>query len=73
MLNSVLSWLKARPALLAAAVSIAGTIAAAAGLHLTAAQLAGFVAMFNAALGALVHQATAPAGKHESQAREEHG
>ena len=72
MLSNILSYLKARPALVAAVVSIGGTIAAAAGLHLTAAQLAGFVTMFNAVLGTLVHVQTSPAGKHEAGKREEH-
>lgn len=72
MFEKILSYLKARPALVAAVVSIGGTIAALAGLHLTAAQLAGFVAMFNTVLGVLVHVQTTPAGKHEAGQREEH-
>lgn len=72
MLANILSYLKARPALVAAAFGIAGTFLASAGLHLSTAQLAVVVSMFNSALAALVHQATAPAGKHETGQREEH-
>jgi hypothetical protein len=63
MLNQILSYLKARPALVAAAVSIGGTLMASMGLHLTAGQLAGFVALFNSVLAGMVHQATVPASK----------
>jgi hypothetical protein len=61
--NQILSYLKARPALTAAGVTIGGTLLASLGMHLTAGQLAGFVALFNTALAGMVHQATVPAAK----------
>lgn len=63
MLNSILEYIKARPALVASVVSIGGTLLASMGLHLTPGQLAGVVSMLNILLGALVHQATVPAPK----------
>ena len=69
MLNQILSYLKARPALVAAGVSALATLAADSGLHLTAGQLGVIVAVFNAVLGVLVHQSTGPRnvqhGDHE--------
>ena len=72
MLTNILSFLKARPAIAAGLVSVAVTLLAQMGLHLSASQLAVVISMFNASLASLVHVSTTPAGKHESAPREEH-
>jgi len=73
LLSSVLSFLKANPALAGGVISALLTLAAGFGLHLTPGQLAMIAAVVTAASHGTVHVLTNPAGKHEAVPREEHG
>lgn len=68
-MKNLISYLRARPAILAALVSIAGTAGADAGLNLTSNQLVAIVTALNVLLGVSVHVSTGPKaaqhGDHE--------
>jgi hypothetical protein len=71
-LKSVLSYLKANPAVTGGIVSALLTLAAGLGFNFTSGQLALFAAIVTAASHGTVHVLTNPAGKHEDTPREEH-
>lgn len=72
MLNKILAYLKANPALAGGVLSALLTLAAGFGLHFTTDQLALFATLVTIASHGTVHVLTNPAGKHEAAAREEH-
>lgn len=68
-MKNIVNYLRARPAIVGALVSIAGTVGADAGLNLTSNQLVAIVTALNVLLGAAVHVSTGPKsvqrGDHE--------
>jgi hypothetical protein len=71
-LSSLVSFVKANPALAGGVISALLTLLAGFGLHLTTGQLALLAALVTSVSHGLVHVSTNPAGKHEAAPREEH-
>jgi hypothetical protein len=70
---SVAAFAKANPALAAGVVSVAVSLLAKFGLHVTYAQFVALLTSLSAILAGLVHVATMPAGRHEKETREARG
>ena len=72
LVKQAVAFLGARPAIVGGLVSVAVTLLAGLGFHLTQAELTGLLSTVAAVVAAFVHVQTAPAGKHEGESRETH-
>jgi hypothetical protein len=73
LFTAVSGFAKANPALAAGLVSVAVSMLAKFGLHVTYAQFVTLLTSLTAILAGLVHVATLPSGRHEKEVREARG